>query len=170
MKIQYNSTIDEAIEEQWRLLKLSRTARKMKWERLWAVPIVFFVLYLVIPDEISVKLIFAATFSVIFAVLDLSTYKKNVRRRIRKLIIENLGTDKPVPSEYEFDERGLIFRRLGTEIKFQWSTVTKINEDNKDIEFIIGNRNIAIIPKRIFDNEQQKNEWLTYAKEKTNIS
>lgn len=156
MKIKYESTINEAIDAQLRILELSKTAKKWKWEGLMFAPLLFVGFYFGIPEEKTVKLVFATIASIIFIALYLGTYKKTLRKRARKLIIENLGTDKPVPSEWEFDEDGLIFRKLGTEIKFQWNRVKKISEDDKVLEFIIDNGGIAIIPKRIFEDEQQK--------------
>ena len=82
------------------------------------------------------------------------------------MLIESLGTDKPVPCEYEFNEEGLIFHRLGTEIKFHWNKVKEINETEKSLEFIVEHGGIAIIPKRIFENDRQKDEWLNFAKQR----
>lgn len=169
MKIKFESTIDEAIAVQLRLLELSKTARRWKWQGLIFAPLLFLGFYCGIPDEKRVKIVFAAISSVIFISGYLGTYKGILKRRAKKLLIENLGTDKPVTSEYEFNEDGLIFRRLGTEIKFNWNKVREINENDKVLEFIIDNGGIAIIPKRIFENDQQKNEWVRYAQEKTNI-
>ena len=170
MKIKYESTIDEAIDAQLRMLELSKTAKKWKWEGLIFAPILFVGVYFAIPEEKTVKLIFAAMAGIMFVILYLGSYKKTLRKRMRKLFVEKLGTDKPVPSEYEFDEDGLIFRKLGTEIKFRWETVKEINENEKVLEFIVDSGGIAMIPKRIFENNQQKDEWLMYAKEKINNS
>jgi len=170
MKIKYDSTIDEAVNVQLRSCELSKTARKWKWEGLIFAPLLFVGFYFGFPEEKTVKLVYATMASILFIVLYLCRYKKTLRKKIRKLVLEKLGTDKPIPSEFEFNEDGLIFRQSGTEIQLQWNTVKKISEDDKVLEFIINNGGIAIIPKRIFENEQQKNEWLTYAKQRTNIS
>lgn len=170
MKIKFESTIDEAVDVQLRLIELSKTAKKWKWEGLLFVPIIFAGFYFCLPNTIAIKLILSMVSSLLFIVIYLGSYKKLTRTRIKKLLIENFGTDKPLPCEYEFEEEGLIFRRMGTDLKFQWCKVTKINETEKDLELIIGKTGIAVIPKRIFENEQQKNEWVAFAKEKTKIS
>ena len=170
MKIKYESTIDEAVVTQLRLIELSKTLRKIKWEGLFFIPIIFIAVYFIISGKMVEKLTCAVFASIIFIPIYIALYKLTIKKRIRKLLIESFGTDKPVPSEYEFVEDGLIFRKLGVDIKFEWNKVTEINEDEKMLEFIIGKKGLALIPKRIFENEQQKNEWLNYAKQKTNIS
>lgn len=169
LKIQYESTIDEAVDVQMRLLRTSKTAKKWKMQGLIWAPLLFIGFYLGIPDEQNIKLIFASLTSIIFVIIYFGSYKNTMRRRSKKLVIEQLGTDKPVPSEYEFNEEGLIFRQMGTEIKFNWNSVKEINENDKDIEFIIGRGRIAIIRNRIFTTVDQKEEWLKFAKSKTGI-
>jgi len=153
MKIKYESTIEEAIEAHLRLMALSKTLRKMKWEGLLFVPIIFIAVYFIFPGKVVFKISYAILTSAIFIPLYLSSYKRTIKKRIRKLLIESLGTDKPVPAEFEFTDDGLIFRRLGAEVKFRWNTPWEINEDEKILEFIFENKSIAVIPKRIFENE-----------------
>ncbi len=169
MKIQYESTVDEKVDVQMRFLGTSKTAKKWKLQELIWAPLLFIGFYLGIPDEQNIKLIFAFLSSIIFIIIYLCSYKGIIKRRTKKLIIEQLGTDKPIPSEYEFNEEGLIFRQMGTEIKFNWNSVKEINENDKDIEFIIDRGGIAIIPNRIFSTVDQKEEWLKFAKSKTGI-
>lgn len=170
MKIKFESTIDESVDAHFRSMELSKIAKKWKWDGLIIAPILFAGFYFCLPDTIAIKLIFATGSSMLFIAFYLGGYKKFTKKRIKKLLIENFGTDKPLPCEYEFEEEGLIFRRMGTDIKFQWSKVTKINETDKDFELIIGKTGIAVMPKRIFENEQQKNDWIAFAKGKTKNS
>ncbi len=60
MKIQYESTIDEAVEAQFRLLKNSDVAKKWKLHGFIWAPILFIGFYFGIPDEQNIKLIFAS--------------------------------------------------------------------------------------------------------------
>ena len=166
MKIQYKSTIDEAVDTQIRLLNTSDVAKSWKLKGFIWAPILFFGFYFGIPDEQNIKLIFASIVSIVFIIIYIPIYKNTVKKRIRKLIVEQLGTDKPVQCEYEFSEESIIFRRIGTEIRFKWDNVQKIIENDKDIEFRISNGGIAVIPNRIFSSAEQKVEWLNFAKRK----
>ena len=59
LKIQYESTIDEAVDVQMRLLRTSKTAKKWKLQELIWAPLLFIGFYLGIPDEQNIKLIFS---------------------------------------------------------------------------------------------------------------
>lgn len=169
MKIQYYSSIDEEIDAQMRLLGTLRTTKKWKLHGFILVPLVFIGFYFTIPDEESVKLIFASLGSMIFAMIYFGSYIIMIKRRAKKLAIEQLDSDKPVPSEYELNEEGVILRRMGTEIKFDWNNVKRINETDKYIEFIMDKGGMAIIPNRIFIHANQREEWLKFARSKSGI-
>ena len=166
MKIQYESTIEEAVEAQFRLLKTSKVAKKWMLQGLIWAPLLFFGFYFGIPDEKNIKLIFASIAGIVFIIIYLSNYEKNIQKRIRKVLVEQIGHDEPVQSEYEFSQDALIFRKLGTEIRFVWDSVQEIVENDEDIEFKIAKGGIAVIPKRIFTSIEQKEEWLRFARNK----
>lgn len=170
MKIQFESTIDEAVDVNLRGIKLLRTARRSFWEGLICALVLFAGFFFFLPDTLLVKLIFAVMAGVLFIVLYLFSYKKILKSRIKKLLIEQFGTDKPVPCEYEFDDEGLVFRRLGTTIKFQWNKATEINENAREVEIIFGKSGISVLPNRIFKDEREKDEWLGFAKKKSGIA
>ncbi len=170
MKIQYESTIDEAVDSQIRLLKSSGVAKRLKLQGLIWAPLLFTGFYLGIPDEKNVKLFFAFFVSILFILVYFATYKKSTNKRIRKFLIEQLGTEDPVSSEYEFTEEHLIFRKLGTEIRFEWNSVEKLIENENDIEIRISKGGIAVIPNRIFSEIEPKDKWLNFIKSKINSS
>lgn len=98
----------------------------------------------------------------VFALVYLLTYKDVIRKRIRKRLIQALGTDKPIPSEYEIDEGGLVFRQLGQELRFSWANVKDSNITNESIEVIMQPAGIAIIPKKIFADASEAKEWIEF--------
>ncbi len=169
MKIEYESTIDEAVEAQFRLLKKSKVAKKWRLQGFIWAPILFFGFYFGIPDEKNIKLLFASIASIAFIIIYLSIYEKTIQKTIRKVIVEQIGNDEPVQSEYEFNQDALIFRKLGTEIRFIWDSVQEIIENDEDIEFKIAKGGIAVIPNRIFNSKDQKEEWLRFARNKAKL-
>jgi hypothetical protein len=166
MKIQYESTIDEAVDTQIRLLKTSSVAKRWKLQGLIWAPILFFVFYFGIPDEKIVKLVFGFFTGIIFVIIYFATYKKTIKKRTRKFLVEQLGTEEPISSEYEFTDENLIFRKLGTEIRFEWDKVEKLIENKNDIEVRIYKGGIAVIPNRIFSGTEQRDELLNFIKNK----
>lgn len=168
MKLQYKATIDEAVSAHLRLMELSKTIRGMKRLGLLFVPLTFMLLYLTLPGEDSAKLAFSIVAALVVAPLYLFFCSRFVRWNTRRLLLESLGTDEPVPSEYELTEEGLVFRQLGTEIGFRWDSVVEINERREALEFITENKGLALIPKRIFPDESQMKEWLEFGRRRAN--
>ena len=169
MRIQYESTIAEAADAQIRLFEKAKTAKKWKLQGLIIAPFVSVLTYYIIPDEQNVKLCFAVFAGITFIIVYFVGHKKSIRKRTEKLLSEHLGSDQPYPVEYELDEESLIFRRMGTELRFDWNGVKEINEGDKDIEFVIDKGGIAIIPNRAFANPQERQEWLDFVKNKTGL-
>lgn len=164
MRIEYEATIDEAVAAHLRLMALSKTARGIKRLGLLFGPLIFVLLYLTLPGDALGRLVFSIVAAVVFVPLYLLFCKVFLRWNTRRLLVESLGTDQPVPSEYEFTEDGLIFRQLGTEIRFRWNSVAEVNEREEALELITASKGLALIPKRIFEDEKQLKEWLDFAR------
>lgn len=176
MKITYRETIDEVVDMQLRLLERTDTFRNWKSRSmvpsiLLGAPLVFVMFYFGLPDTKLIKLIFASGAAVAVIVLNIVLnpilYKEITRIRARKLFMETLGEDGPPSCEYELDEHGVVCRTPEIETRFSWSQITEINESDTYLDFFVGKRALVAIPKRAFENEQQKNECLRFAKEKT---
>jgi hypothetical protein len=170
MRIEYRATIDEAIAAHLRLMALSKTARGIKRMGLMFAPLILVLLYLTLPGEASGRLVFSVIAAAVFVPLYFLFCKLFLRRNTRRLLVESLGTDEPVPSEYEFTEDGLTFRQMGTEIGFRWDNIAQINEREEALEFITRNKGLAMIPKRVFRDEDHIREWLDFARERADIA
>lgn len=165
LKIQFESTVEEAVEAQFRLIKQSANLRKMKYAGLVFAPVMFVMFYwLPLPDRLNIW--GAVIAPILFIVFSLKNYDKNLRKRLRKLIVEKQGHDLPTSAEYELNDQGISFQKLGNTIAFAWHTVEQINVSESDIEFRIKHGGIAVIPCRIFNSEEEKNQWLDFAREK----
>jgi len=92
--------------------------------------------------------------------------KKIVSRKISKMLAE--GKNKSVVGTHNLviSENGIVDRSEHSEAKTQFSAIENIVEDKEHI-FIYVNANSAhIIPIRIFENEDQKKELLTFLRQK----
>jgi hypothetical protein len=161
MKKEYQSTIEDAVEARFRLAELNGTVQKLKWIGPIAFLAILIYLFLLL-DNLVAKLIISGAAAVLLIPYHLSTYKKDYRKRIRKTLVKALETDQPVPSEFEIDESGLVWRKLGVEIRFSWANVQKINHTDDSIEVIMKPIGLAIIPKRIFEETEELQEWIKF--------
>jgi hypothetical protein len=166
MKIAYESTIDEATESAVRITELVGTIRTWRWAGLIWTPFIFILLFLLL-DEVVAKLVLGSIASVLFAVYWLSNYKNKLRKRLRKVLIKARGTDKPVPSEYELDHDGLIFRQPGVELRFSWATIASVKQTENSVEILMVPNGIAVIPTRIFSSQEQQSSWMVFIQEHT---
>jgi len=161
MKKTYHTTIEESIETHFRIAELLGTVRTLKWIGLVVAPIIPISLFFLI-DNLAASLIIGVTAAGLFVLHHLSTYKKNVRKRIRKTLVRAMGPDEPVPSEYEMDESGLVYKALGQEIKFSWSNAQDFTCTGDSIEIIMAPIGIAMIPNRIFENTREFDQWMKF--------
>ena len=158
VRIAYESTIDEATESAVRMTELVGTIRMWRWIGLVWTPFLFILLFLLL-DELVAKLVLGTVASVLFAVYWLSNYKNILRKRLRKVLIKARGTDKPIPSEYELVEDGLVFRQLGVELRFSWANAASVRETENSIEILMVPTGIAAIPTRIFSSAGQRRNF-----------
>lgn len=165
MKIQYYSMIDEKVKAQLRLLEFTGDMKRHKWLPLLILtPIEFAVLYLLIPGVTEVRLALTGGAVGMFVVVHLLIWRGQLTRRIRKMLVKQLGAEDYMHAEYEFTEDALIFRQMGQEVHLAWDSVREIRDRPDSIEIIAVPAGLALIPKRIFQQESEWREWLDFAR------
>jgi len=161
MKIAYESTIEEATDATFHMAELCGSVRKQMWVGLTMAPFVFILIFILI-DEPVARFLLGGMSTALFVVYHLLNYRNQFHKRIRKILIKALGTDKPLPSEYELDDNQLIFRKVGQELRFSWDNVATLNEAEDVIEVIMVPMGIARIPKRIFSSAEELRTWMLF--------
>lgn len=162
----YHSTIDEAVDAQVRVAEQLGQLRIAKWIGLIFAPVIFIALYFLL-DHIFARIVVGGSSAILICFYHFSNYKNSIRKRLRKMIIKMQGTDQPVACEYEIDDDGLSFRKLDQEVKFKWKSIDYILESDDYLELFMRPAGIAIIPKRIFDTEDELKEWAEWIKRNT---
>lgn len=162
MKKTYESTIDEAVGAYFRIAEMAGAVRKQLWYGFFWVLIIPPVVYAMFEQPYYPRLAMPIVFAVVLTGVHLLTYRDQFRKHIRKSLVKTLGTDQPTPSEYEIDEDGLVFRKMGQEIRFSWGNVTEVIKTTDSIEVHMRPSGIAILPKRIFESGQELQDWLTF--------
>lgn len=163
MKISYESSLEEAVNSHIRLWELSKTARQWKRQGLILIPFLFLLVNWFLYDSFVEKTVFTILGCAVFIPLYLFFHRRILLKRIRKMLVEYLGSDQPVSCQYEFNDEGLVFRRQGTEVKFEWSAIQSVNLVESGIEILVKNNGgIAILPRRIFSEEEMQ-VWYDFA-------
>ena len=162
MKKEYNATLDEVVHANFRLTELAGTVSKQKWFGFVWLPIIFLVIYCIIPRNQIESLILACIASLVYIPVHLLTYKNQIRKQLRKAMIKALGTDQPTPCEYELTQEGFLFSTMGQELRCSWRNVTQLVETADSLEIIMKPTGIAIIPKRIFSDPSELQQWMMF--------
>ncbi len=165
MKKEYESTIEEAVHTSLRCAELLGTLKPLKRFRLLVLSGVLLAVCVLVPDN-QLKKIWIAVCSLVFAMVVLALlHRPMMRWGTRKYFGKVRGTAEPVPSEYELDELGLVFRQSGQELKFSWNNVREVNDTEDGVEVIFDPPGIAVIPKRIFEEPAELREWISFIKQ-----
>jgi len=162
MKKAFEVTIEESVDAQFRLAELAGTVKLQKLVGFALAPLVFLALYALFPACAGLKFVPAGFGTLVFLLLQWFLSEWQLRKQMRKMLVKTLGTDRPVPGEYEVDEQGLAFRKMGQEVRFAWSGVVEINETDAAIELVTKPTGVAMIPKRIFSDAGEAEEWLAF--------
>lgn len=92
--------------------------------------------------------------------------KKIVTRKISKMHAEGKNNSVVGAHNLAISENGIVDRSENSEAKTEFSAIENIVEDKEHI-FVYVNANSAhIIPTRIFKDEDQKKEFLTFLRQK----
>ncbi|MEA3267329.1 MAG: hypothetical protein U9P42_10370 [Candidatus Fermentibacteria bacterium] len=112
LSIVFNSTIDEAVDATFRLTEVSGYVRRYKWFGLAITPLFVIFLYLVFMQSF-LRYVSGGIFLVVWVPFFLFSYRKLMKRAMRKRLIRMFGTDQPIPCEYSLTPQGIIFKQLG---------------------------------------------------------
>jgi hypothetical protein len=158
--------MEEVVEASYRLAEMVGTVRKMLWTGLLLAPFIFLITYF-IWDRSSVGFVIGIVATVLFAIWHLLSYRDQCRRQIRRMMKKALGTDQPVPCEFELTGDHVIFRKQGTEFRFDWDRIVEVVDTDDAIELITEPAGIVRIPRRIFRDGEQLASWTAFIRDRT---
>ncbi|MBD3402942.1 hypothetical protein GF420_08595 [candidate division GN15 bacterium] len=170
MRIQFNTSLDDIVDSHLRLYRISDTARKRKWSGLLGAPILAALMWLLFPGGFMTQVIWAAATIVLYVIFYLSSYDKLLAKSVRKYFQETLGSQDKVNCEMEFDDRDIICRFNGTEMRFQWAAVTEIVEQADDFEIWLGKKGLVVVRHSYFSTPEEQRSWLEAARQRTEQS
>jgi len=171
MKIQYMSTLDDAVAVQMKLAMSLKTTQRNKLIGLLGAPLFFGFVYLSESDkEIWVRIGISLFIACVYIGLYLIFYKHSYRNYIKKVLIETRGTEEDIPAEYELTDNQLIYKENGYSVAFDLNSIVSIEKNDKSIIIQFKNKGIALFVNRIFKDDNQKHEWLRHIEEGAQFS
>ena len=157
-RIEYDATVDDAVDVSLRLASRTRTFRnQIRYSilivgALMGVAALFVAMYVAPPDTSRGYLGllgFAAVFGVVTALIFRGFFAKEIRKQQRKMVAEHFGGKPAIRSEIELRPDAVWVRQAGMEMVFPWDGCTSIidNPDDIEINFTPG---ICVVPNRHF--------------------
>jgi len=167
MKIKYESTIDDAISctLKSRSLILPLKKKRLKSTLIWAI--VFFIfIFAILPFSAIERLSLAIPFTVIFGLLYFFIFLGDIKKNVRNSILNDYETDDPMTIEYEMTEEGFSHKAADVTTTSSWSIIRAIRDEGEIIEIQVRSKGLIVLPKRIFKDDTELQEWMNYAKSK----
>ncbi len=163
MKLQYEDNVDEAADVHYELAEMTGAVASRRWFG-FIVPVLLFGGTLFLFWNSPFQLLAGVIIAAVILGIDQFTYKKQIRKSLRKSLIKFRGSEAPVTTVYELDDSGIRIRQRGQEMKADWSTVVGFQCTLDRIKLVLEPPGIVAIPTRAFTNEQQRQEWITRIK------
>lgn len=162
MKKQYESTIEESVRAHFRLAEVTGIVARQRLYGLIGVALGAAVAAAIFPMGMFERLLMFILVLGIMTPVHLLIYKSQLKKNLRKTLVKALGTDQPVPTEIEVDDRGYAHRKMGQEIRFSWDGVVEVSAEDDAIVLITEPAGVAIIPLRIFSSPEERDLWWVF--------
>ena len=146
MRVEFNYTIEDLVDVQMRLLKSSRAARAWRWRDLLISSLTTGVLlFALIPEEITVRIIVGIIGLILGAVLYPVLNERTIKRRLRKLWEESADSDKTFTCEVELNESGVHTQSNEIQIIYAWKNVKDIRDTEDSVDIFPGINNLYLV-------------------------
>lgn len=110
MQVQFDATLDDLVDVTMRSVAGSKVARAWRWQGLMIFGLlVGLSTYLIQTGSNFRRLGTGVLAFLLIALANLADYKSSQRKRIRKLVKEQMGTEGPFRVEVELTESGIKF-------------------------------------------------------------
>ena len=173
MRKQFESTIEEGIEQMYRAMQLSKTIRKWRWQINYiCIPaiIIIVVVQILSPWALEDAVLFNGVFALALFICYYPSSTRYTKKRIRKLLKEKRGTVGPRPEEIEMDNERIVNRDNDMEVAFNWAKAKSVEDRGKYIEIIFEPNTPVHLPSKIFESEEEQAVWFQFIKDRVSQS
>lgn len=164
MKLDYQLTEEDYIEFNLHHMSVSKAYKRA----IFSQRCIFFLLLLMLTflfsrtSELhwSVWAVLFGIMYVFFILFFPKRLKKLTENRIKKMLREGDNSDFLGPQFLEITEAGISKKSNSSEKKNGWDSVQKVEESKNLILIYVSSLSAYMIPKKVFENEEKKNEFL----------
>jgi hypothetical protein len=155
--VQYESTLDDAVNAELALLRRSKTMQQSRWfgPLAWAA-IAGGLFLIVIQDYSIVGIGFSAAVAVLVAVIYLPISSWTLKHRLRRLCADLRQTSDSIPFQVRLDEQGVHAEWEGILLRIAWSQVDVIEQNDQGVSFLAQSGTVVTVPSRAFSSQQDR--------------
>lgn len=164
VKLNYNQSVDDIVAFNIHHLNHSKTGKKALMIQRLVGPIMFIVMFFVITMISDIPAWYWGISFAIAAVLWVIFYPKSVvkqvEKRVRKMIEEDDNKGLIGDRVVEISENGIDVTTDYSKVNHSWESVNKIEQDEKYIYIYQSSMSAVMIPKSIFDTDEDMENLL----------
>lgn len=172
MRVEFDVTLDDAVDVSLRTLARSKAARSWRWmdyaggmllSGLLVVLGGIAVLYLLdLLGTVSREILIGASLfgAIIAAALYPSSHRKNVKHRLLRYYREQLGDREAFHAAVELSPGGILVQQENMQLTFQWSEVEGVEETANAIYLLMQKRRVIAIRMRAFESARELDQFL----------
>ena len=165
MQVQFDATLDDYVDVLMRSIAVSKAARNWRWKgSIIFGLLVGFSVFLILTGSNVRKLGAGVLAFLLVTVANLAYYKSSYRKRVRKLLKEQMGTEGPFRIQVELTESGISFEQQKMRQIHDWSTLERYEETDDAIYFWKRDRSVMAVRKRAFESRANQDEFLEFAR------
>jgi len=166
MKVHVKVTLEELVDTHMRTMARSKYLRQLRLtSALISALLGGGCLFALIPDRFHVKLATGVSGAVASAVICFWLHPRIMKRRIRRLIRENLGDDEAFSEEVELSPDGVHVTQVSCNTMFPWKNIEQIIDNPEFIEFRERHGGIVVVRVRAFVSSDAQCEFVRIARD-----
>jgi hypothetical protein len=137
MRVTFNAAIDEIVDAQIRIFSDSAVGRRDRHVAALATSVVAGAVVALITWGFgpAIAISFTAAGAALGYFLFGREYRKTLTKKVRKLVVEQLGQDTPVAVSVSLEDGGLLVEQLRTTVEFRWEQITGMVDLPAAVEF-----------------------------------
>jgi hypothetical protein len=168
LRKEFTVTIEDAVKSQL-ILALQRTSLRIQLRAtLFGWAMFSAVMYYQV-GEIDYRIPVALLLGLPFPLLFFAFLKCAPRLAYRAHYTTHFGPG-PYQALVEIGETQMIDRFGDLEVRYPWHAVRKLENHAGDLCIFVGRFALTRIPGRVFDDENEKRQWMTALEQKTGLS
>jgi hypothetical protein len=167
MQVSFGATVDEITDAHLRLFFETEAAHRDRLVTSIATAglTAAAVWYLLSGTLAATSILIALVVAAVVYHLSGREYDRVVRTKARKLVVEQMGGEDPVPMSVAVSPDGLVIEQLGATMRFEWNRILKMVDRPNGVEFVAARpKALMVVRSRAFPSVSDRATFVRLAR------